>query len=129
MFLADGATYEGDPSDIGESERIEWVPVDDVRRLIAEGADRRPLAHVTAVGPGVRPDLTGRTAAGQAAPSAAGFQEGEVGEALVVREHLDDRLVEAQAPLEPAHLELLVPQHQRDRQPGGARGGAAARWR
>ena len=38
MFLADGATHEGDPSDIGESERIEWVPVDDVRRLIAEAA-------------------------------------------------------------------------------------------
>jgi 8-oxo-dGTP pyrophosphatase MutT (NUDIX family) len=38
VFLADGATYEGDPSDIGESERIEWVAVDDVRRLIAEAA-------------------------------------------------------------------------------------------
>jgi hypothetical protein len=38
VFLADGATHEGDPSDIGESERIEWVAVDDVRRLIAEAA-------------------------------------------------------------------------------------------
>ena len=38
MFLADGAAQEGDPSDIGESERIEWVAVDDVRRFIAEAA-------------------------------------------------------------------------------------------
>ena len=37
VFVADGASHEGDPSDIGESERIEWVPVGDVRRLIADG--------------------------------------------------------------------------------------------
>lgn len=37
IFLADHATYEGDPSDPGESDRIEWVPLDDVRRLITTG--------------------------------------------------------------------------------------------
>ena len=38
VFVADGATHVGDPSDIGESERVEWVSVDDVRGLIASGA-------------------------------------------------------------------------------------------
>jgi 8-oxo-dGTP pyrophosphatase MutT (NUDIX family) len=33
IFLADGATHEGDPSDPGESDRVEWVPIDRVRRL------------------------------------------------------------------------------------------------
>lgn len=38
VFVADGATHVGDPSDIGESERIAWVPVDEVRQLITAGA-------------------------------------------------------------------------------------------
>lgn len=37
LFLADGATHVGEPTDPGESERIEWVPVDDVRALIQHG--------------------------------------------------------------------------------------------
>jgi 8-oxo-dGTP pyrophosphatase MutT (NUDIX family) len=37
-FVAAGATHVGDPVDIGESERIAWVPVDEVRDLIAGGA-------------------------------------------------------------------------------------------
>jgi 8-oxo-dGTP pyrophosphatase MutT (NUDIX family) len=37
VFVAEGATHEGDPTDVGESERVEWVPVDKVRRLIADG--------------------------------------------------------------------------------------------
>jgi len=37
IFLADGASYEGEPSDPGEAERIEWVPLDDVRGLILSG--------------------------------------------------------------------------------------------
>ena len=37
LFVADGATHVGEPHDPFESERIEWVPVDDVRRLIAGG--------------------------------------------------------------------------------------------
>jgi len=37
LFVADGATYIGPPTDVFESERIEWVPLDKARRLIAEG--------------------------------------------------------------------------------------------
>jgi 8-oxo-dGTP pyrophosphatase MutT (NUDIX family) len=33
IFLADGATHVGDPTDAGESDRVEWVPIDRVRRL------------------------------------------------------------------------------------------------
>lgn len=35
-FVADGATYVGDPSDAGESERIEWVSVDELRRIVRD---------------------------------------------------------------------------------------------
>jgi 8-oxo-dGTP pyrophosphatase MutT (NUDIX family) len=34
LFVAHGATHVGAPTDPTESERIEWVPVDGVRRLI-----------------------------------------------------------------------------------------------
>jgi len=34
IFVADGATYVGDPADAGESERVEWVSVADVRELV-----------------------------------------------------------------------------------------------
>jgi 8-oxo-dGTP pyrophosphatase MutT (NUDIX family) len=37
VFVAAGATHVGEPSDIGESERIAWVPVAEVRRLIGAG--------------------------------------------------------------------------------------------
>ena len=37
LFRADGATYVGEPSDPAESSRVEWVPADDVRRLVADG--------------------------------------------------------------------------------------------
>jgi len=37
LFVADGASYVGPPVDAFESERIEWVPVDEVRRIIAGG--------------------------------------------------------------------------------------------
>ncbi len=37
IFIADGATYVGEPSDPGESERVEWVAVADLRRLVQEG--------------------------------------------------------------------------------------------
>jgi 8-oxo-dGTP pyrophosphatase MutT (NUDIX family) len=37
LFVADGATYVGEPTDPGEAERIEWVPVDDVRRIARDG--------------------------------------------------------------------------------------------
>lgn len=38
LFLADGAQYVGEPTDAGESERIEWKSVDEVRALLEEGA-------------------------------------------------------------------------------------------
>jgi 8-oxo-dGTP pyrophosphatase MutT (NUDIX family) len=37
VFVAAGATHVGDPTDASESERIDWVPVADIRRLIADG--------------------------------------------------------------------------------------------
>ena len=37
LFVAEGAEHVGEPTDIGESERIAWVPVDEVRRLIGAG--------------------------------------------------------------------------------------------
>lgn len=37
IFTADGATHVGDPTDPGESERVEWVPVDVVRTEIEAG--------------------------------------------------------------------------------------------
>ena len=37
LFLANGAEHVGDPTDPAESERIEWVPLDDVRRALTDG--------------------------------------------------------------------------------------------
>jgi len=37
IFTADGATHRGDPTDHGEAERVEWVSVSDVRRLVQDG--------------------------------------------------------------------------------------------
>ena len=37
VFVADGADHIGDPTDFGESERVAWLPVDEVRGLIATG--------------------------------------------------------------------------------------------
>ena len=35
-FVADGATYVGEPTDVGESERIEWIPMYEVRRILRD---------------------------------------------------------------------------------------------
>jgi 8-oxo-dGTP pyrophosphatase MutT (NUDIX family) len=37
IFVAEGADYVGDPVDPYESERVEWVPFDEVRQLITKG--------------------------------------------------------------------------------------------
>jgi 8-oxo-dGTP pyrophosphatase MutT (NUDIX family) len=37
LFVADGATYVGEPSDPSEAERVEWTPVEEVRRLVRDG--------------------------------------------------------------------------------------------
>jgi 8-oxo-dGTP pyrophosphatase MutT (NUDIX family) len=48
-FLADGATHVGEPADAFEAERIEWVPVVDLRRALEAGAvpDGPGLASLT----------------------------------------------------------------------------------
>jgi 8-oxo-dGTP pyrophosphatase MutT (NUDIX family) len=35
LFLANGATPVGAPADVAESERVDWVPVAEVRRLLS----------------------------------------------------------------------------------------------
>ena len=37
IFVADGATHRGDPTDHGEAERVEWVDVVELRRLVQDG--------------------------------------------------------------------------------------------
>jgi 8-oxo-dGTP pyrophosphatase MutT (NUDIX family) len=37
IFVADGATHVGDPTDAGEAERIEWVAVSELRRVVRDG--------------------------------------------------------------------------------------------
>jgi len=37
VFVADGAAHVGDPTDPGESERVDWLAPDEVRELIAKG--------------------------------------------------------------------------------------------
>lgn len=37
LFAAAGASYVGEPSDPGESERVEWVPTAEVRALVHRG--------------------------------------------------------------------------------------------
>jgi 8-oxo-dGDP phosphatase len=36
VFTAAGATLVGEPTDIGESERVAWLPVGEVRRLVVD---------------------------------------------------------------------------------------------
>lgn len=48
VFVADGATHRGEPADPSESERIEWVPVDELSRLARDGEMNDGLS-VTAV--------------------------------------------------------------------------------
>jgi 8-oxo-dGTP pyrophosphatase MutT (NUDIX family) len=44
LFVADGATHVGEPSDVNEAERVEWVSVDAVRKLVREGEVRDGLS-------------------------------------------------------------------------------------
>lgn len=46
VFLADGATQEGPPSDPSEAERIEWVTRDEVREHLRAGRIRDGLSTV-----------------------------------------------------------------------------------
>jgi len=44
IFVADGATHIGDPVDAFEAERIEWVPVANLRAMIRAGEIRDGLS-------------------------------------------------------------------------------------
>ena len=48
LFIAAGATHVGEPTDVNEAERIEWVPLDELRRLARAGEVRDGLS-LTAV--------------------------------------------------------------------------------
>jgi hypothetical protein len=37
LFLADGATHVGEPTDPGEAERVEWVALHEVRTAAERG--------------------------------------------------------------------------------------------
>jgi 8-oxo-dGTP pyrophosphatase MutT (NUDIX family) len=37
VFVADGATYKGDPEDAGESSRVEWVGLESLPQLMRGG--------------------------------------------------------------------------------------------
>lgn len=37
LFVADGATHVGDPVDGHEAERVEWIPVEELRALVRRG--------------------------------------------------------------------------------------------
>jgi 8-oxo-dGTP pyrophosphatase MutT (NUDIX family) len=37
IFTASGATHVGEPSDPSEADRVEWVPVEELRRLLRDG--------------------------------------------------------------------------------------------
>jgi 8-oxo-dGTP pyrophosphatase MutT (NUDIX family) len=44
VYISDGATHLGDPVDTHEAERIEWVPVDRLRSLLANGEMREGMS-------------------------------------------------------------------------------------
>jgi 8-oxo-dGTP pyrophosphatase MutT (NUDIX family) len=48
LFVAEGATHVGEPADVNEAERVEWVPLEEVRRLARAGEVRDGLS-LTAV--------------------------------------------------------------------------------
>jgi 8-oxo-dGTP pyrophosphatase MutT (NUDIX family) len=56
LFVAQGAEYLGDPVDINEAERVQWIPLDSVRERIAQGeivgaSSQAGLLHVLAFPP------------------------------------------------------------------------------
>lgn len=55
VFVADGATHVGEPTDAGEAERIEWIPVAEVRRIVRDqqmldGLSLTAIAYALAFG-------------------------------------------------------------------------------
>lgn len=45
LFCADGATYIGPPTEVNESDRVEWVPLSEIRGMI----DRREIVSGASV--------------------------------------------------------------------------------
>jgi 8-oxo-dGTP pyrophosphatase MutT (NUDIX family) len=43
-FVSDGAVRVGEPTDFGEAERVEWVPVSELRRIVRDGEMRDGLS-------------------------------------------------------------------------------------
>lgn len=44
IFTADGATHVGEPTDPSEASRVEWVPLDELRRILRAGEMRDGLS-------------------------------------------------------------------------------------
>jgi 8-oxo-dGTP pyrophosphatase MutT (NUDIX family) len=44
LYLADGARHIGEPTDVSESERIEWVKLADVKEMVRKGEVRDGLS-------------------------------------------------------------------------------------
>ena len=128
IFSAAGAEQVGEP-DPDEAERVEWVPREEFRRLV--GGQRvvgRPDAwwRRCTTWPSPDPPPGGPRRPGEAASALGVVPVGEVGQAGVVGEHLDQRDVEAEALLQALDLELLVLEHQRDHHARLAGAGGAA---
>ncbi len=51
IFRADGATYEGPPTEKNESDRIEWIPLADVRGMRPARDRQQRLPHRAALRP------------------------------------------------------------------------------
>lgn len=57
LYIAHGADYIGDATDINEAARVEWIPLTSVRELMASGeivgaASQVALLHAIAYGRG-----------------------------------------------------------------------------
>jgi hypothetical protein len=55
IFVADRAEHVGEPTDAGESERIEWVPLSELRRIVRDnemldGLSLTGIAYALAIG-------------------------------------------------------------------------------
>jgi 8-oxo-dGTP pyrophosphatase MutT (NUDIX family) len=48
-FLADGARHVGDPTDPAEAERVEWVAVPELRRIVRDGEMQDGLSLTAAL--------------------------------------------------------------------------------
>jgi 8-oxo-dGDP phosphatase len=59
LFVAEGADFVGEPTDINEAERVAWIPLESIRQRMADGeivgaASQVGLLHVLAFPPSDR---------------------------------------------------------------------------